>query len=126
MNTWTTCCRGRRTLSAVYVTLMPGSGGSPVRVRGPKGWSVRWPMAGRVRDLVLAPRSKRLDAEALAREVGEAILSAQRDAERQAQAIMDEVDAKLAALPKALDAEFVQERIEQVSREIDAAIDVAM
>ncbi|MEU7862293.1 hypothetical protein [Nonomuraea sp. NPDC049141] len=83
-------------------------------------------MAGRVRDLVLAPRSKRLDAEALAREVGEAILSAQRDAERQAQAIMDEVDAKLAALPKALDAEFVQERIEQVSREIDAAIDVAM
>ena len=32
---------------------------------------------------------------------------------------MDEVDAKLAALPKALDAEFVQERIEQVSREID-------
>lgn len=81
---------------------------------------------GRVRELVLAPRSKRLDAAALAREVGEAILTAQRDAERQVQAIMDEVDAKLAALPKALDAEFVQERIEQVSREIDVAIDVAM
>ncbi|WP_214635102.1 YbaB/EbfC family nucleoid-associated protein [Nonomuraea sp. NEAU-A123] len=77
---------------------------------------------GRVRELVLAPRSKRLDAEALAREVGEAILTAQQDAERQARAIMDEVDAKLAALPKALDAEFVQERIEQVSREIDVAM----
>jgi len=81
---------------------------------------------GRVRELVLAPRGMRLAPAALALEVGEAILTAQLDAERQAQAIMDEVDAKIAALPKALDAEFVQERIEQVSHEIDTAIDAAM
>ncbi|MCG5221158.1 YbaB/EbfC family nucleoid-associated protein [Streptosporangium sp. KLBMP 9127] len=74
---------------------------------------------GKLRELLIAPRGMRLDFAVLALEVGRAIQAAQRDAERQAQAIMSEVDAKTAKLPKALDASFVQERIEQVSREID-------
>jgi DNA-binding protein YbaB len=74
---------------------------------------------GRLRELVLAPRSMRLDAAALALEAGNAIRTAQRNAELQVQAIMGELDAKTASLPKPLDAGFVHERIEQVSREID-------
>jgi DNA-binding protein YbaB len=80
---------------------------------------------GRVLELVLAPRTMRLGAAALALEVGRAIGIAQQNAERQVQELIGELDAKIAALPEALDAEFVQERLDQVSREIDTAMSAA-
>ncbi|MFI6736844.1 YbaB/EbfC family nucleoid-associated protein [Nonomuraea sp. NPDC050451] len=75
---------------------------------------------GRVRELVVDPRGMRLGAEALGRELGEAMRAAQRDAERQVHDLMAELDAQTPRLPEALGADFVQERVEQVSREIEA------
>jgi DNA-binding protein YbaB len=80
---------------------------------------------GRVLELVLTPRAMRLAAAALALEVGRAIGTAQQNAERQVQELIGELDAKIAALPEALDAEFVQELLDQVSQEIDTAMSAA-
>lgn len=64
------------------------------------------------------PRVMRLGRSALAKEVVAALRAAQMDAEEQRQEIVSEALEVTATMPERLDATFVRQRVEQVTREI--------
>ncbi|NBE95313.1 YbaB/EbfC family nucleoid-associated protein [Nonomuraea sp. KC401] len=73
----------------------------------------------RIVGLTLNPRAMRLGPQELARQIVQAVQAAQRDAERQAAQVMEEVEARTASTSPPLDAGFVRERIDQLIGELD-------
>ncbi|SDQ57775.1 YbaB/EbfC family nucleoid-associated protein [Thermostaphylospora chromogena] len=74
---------------------------------------------GRITGITLNPRTMRLSAEALSREVTKAVQGAQDAAAEQAEKLLGAARSGPARLPEALDETFVRYRFDQVAQELE-------
>ncbi len=73
---------------------------------------------GDITEIHFDPRVMRLDHAALGAQVTKVLQAAQDDAERQAQAIVDDALAGTANLPGPLDERFIRDRVDQIARNL--------